>query len=227
MVMDYNSSHALTHRFRSEAEFVRALETMVKHVRTRGWIQSERRGARRCAGLDGTGEERRVRVSDQSLRTPQTSQRKLDAPSGLFGHPERLTRQYRNLDVSEIFENAAALSIGGALKIDALDLRLGRWSSNDDEARRPSGRSRRSSSPRSKPRERGRSQLRCRRWRTPSLRPQNIVERGGVERDRRDQVVRAIDVEPNFTPLPKSAKVESPLVPSFRSSTDVDTSQFV
>ena len=35
------------------------------------------------------------------------------------------------------------------------------------------------------------------------------------------------NAEPNFSPLPKSAKVESPLVPSFKLSIGVDTSQFV
>jgi hypothetical protein len=39
MVMDYNSFHAFTHRFRSEAEFVRALETMIERVKTSGWIR--------------------------------------------------------------------------------------------------------------------------------------------------------------------------------------------
>lgn len=39
IVMDYNSFHAFTHRFRSEAEFVRTLETMVERVKTSGWIR--------------------------------------------------------------------------------------------------------------------------------------------------------------------------------------------
>ncbi|AWC21238.1 hypothetical protein CO731_00686 [Aminobacter sp. MSH1] len=38
MVMDYNSFHAFTHRFRSETEFVRALETLVERVQSSGWI---------------------------------------------------------------------------------------------------------------------------------------------------------------------------------------------
>ncbi|AZO44294.1 hypothetical protein EJ076_25940 [Mesorhizobium sp. M7D.F.Ca.US.005.01.1.1] len=39
MVMDYNSFHAFTHRFRSEVEFVRALKTLVARVKSGRWIR--------------------------------------------------------------------------------------------------------------------------------------------------------------------------------------------
>ena len=39
MIMDYTSFHAFTHRFNSESKFILALETMVEHVKTGGWIR--------------------------------------------------------------------------------------------------------------------------------------------------------------------------------------------
>jgi hypothetical protein len=39
MVMDYNSFHAFTHRFSTETEFIRALETLIERVSTYGWIK--------------------------------------------------------------------------------------------------------------------------------------------------------------------------------------------
>lgn len=37
-VMDYNSFHAFTHRFGTQAEFIRVLETLIERVNTNGWI---------------------------------------------------------------------------------------------------------------------------------------------------------------------------------------------
>lgn len=39
MVMDYNSFHAFTHRFNTEVEFIRALETLIEQMSTNGWIK--------------------------------------------------------------------------------------------------------------------------------------------------------------------------------------------
>lgn len=39
MVMDYNTFHAFTHRFDTQAEFIRALETLIERVSTHGWIK--------------------------------------------------------------------------------------------------------------------------------------------------------------------------------------------
>ncbi|WP_200834880.1 hypothetical protein [Phyllobacterium salinisoli] len=39
MVMDYNSFHAFTHRFNTETEFIRALETLIEQMSTNGWIK--------------------------------------------------------------------------------------------------------------------------------------------------------------------------------------------
>lgn len=39
MVMDYNSFHALTHRFASQDGFVQTLEKLIEQVRTHGWVR--------------------------------------------------------------------------------------------------------------------------------------------------------------------------------------------
>lgn len=39
MVMDYNSFHAFTHRFNTQAEFIRALQKLIERVSTDGWIK--------------------------------------------------------------------------------------------------------------------------------------------------------------------------------------------
>lgn len=39
MVMDYNSFHAFTHRFNTQAEFIRALQMLIERVSTDGWIK--------------------------------------------------------------------------------------------------------------------------------------------------------------------------------------------
>jgi hypothetical protein len=41
MVMDYNSFHAFTHHFDSEAKFVCALEALIDRVRTSGWVKAK------------------------------------------------------------------------------------------------------------------------------------------------------------------------------------------
>jgi hypothetical protein len=41
IVMDYNSLHALTHRFASRDAFVQALEKLIARLRTHGWIRAK------------------------------------------------------------------------------------------------------------------------------------------------------------------------------------------